>query len=86
MKTRAKKCGFEEVPDPSVLERKADELQNAKEELRTADELRLRQDKLQKKLERLTSNYSSLEITFRADQARQRKSFRNGNSGLFHLD
>jgi len=56
-----------------VLERKAYELQNAKEELRTADELRLRRDKRQKKLERLTSNYSSLEITFRADQARQKE-------------
>ena len=85
MKARAKKCGFEEVPDPSVLERKADELQNAKEELRTADELRLRQDKLQKKLERLTSNYSSLEITFRADQARQKEILQEWKQWLVSL-
>jgi len=30
MKARAKKCGFEEVPDPSALERKAYELQKCK--------------------------------------------------------
>ncbi len=71
MKIKAKRCGFEEIPDPSVLERKADELQNAKEELRAASELRLQQERLQKKLERLNSSYSSLENTLNAEKRKE---------------
>jgi len=73
MKIKAKRCGFEEIPDPSVLERKADELQNAKEELRAASELKLQQEKLQKKLERLNSDCSSFENTLNAEQRKEKE-------------
>lgn len=71
MKIKANRCGFEEIPDPSVLERRAEELQNLKEELRTASELKMQQQKLKTKLDRLNSTYSSLEDAFNTEQRRQ---------------
>ena len=85
MKVWAKKCGFEEIPDPSVLERKANELQNSKEELRAAGELRLQQDKLQKKLDRLTSSYSSLENACRLELTKQEKTLQEWRDWLVSL-
>jgi len=71
MKTRAKKCGFEDIPDPSVREQKADELQRAVVELKAAGELRQREEKLQKKLEKLNASYMGLEGTLRTGEAKQ---------------
>ncbi|MDQ1254171.1 MAG: hypothetical protein QG646_3397, partial [Euryarchaeota archaeon] len=85
MKVWAKKCGFEEIPDPSVLERKANELQNSKEELKAAGELRLQQDKLQKKLDRLASSYSSLENACRLELTKQEKTLQEWRDWLVSL-
>ncbi|WP_292390783.1 AAA family ATPase [Methanosarcina sp. UBA5] len=71
MKTRAKICGFEDIPDPSVREQKANELQKAIVELKTAWELRQREEKLQKKLDKLNTSYTRLEDTLRAEEAKQ---------------
>lgn len=71
MKTRAKKCGFEDIPDSSVREQKADELQRAMVELKTAWELRQREEKLQKKLDKLNASYMRLEGALRAEEAKQ---------------
>ncbi|MCC4765363.1 AAA family ATPase [Methanosarcina sp. DH1] len=71
MKTRAKKCGFEDIPDPSVREQKADELQRVMVELKTAWELRQREEKLQKKLDKLNASYIELKDTIRAQEAKQ---------------
>lgn len=73
MKTRAKKCGFEDIPDPSVREHKADELQRAMVELKTAVELHQREEKLQKKLDKLNASYMGLEDTLRAEEAKQER-------------
>jgi len=75
MKTRAKKCGFEDIPDPSIREQKADELQRAMVELKTASELRQREEKLQKKLDRLNASYMELKDTLRTEEAKQEKVF-----------
>lgn len=71
MKTRAKKCGFEDIPDPSVREQKADELQRVMVELKTTWELRQREEKLQKKLDKLNASYIELKDTIRAQEAKQ---------------
>ncbi|HWQ48557.1 MAG TPA: AAA family ATPase [Methanosarcina sp.] len=71
MKTRAKRCDFDDIPDPSLREQKADELQRAMVELKTTWELRQREEKLQKKLDKLNSSYKGLEDTLRAEEAKQ---------------
>lgn len=73
MKTRAKICGFENIPDPSVREQKADELQRAMVELKTAWELRQREEKLQKKLDKLNASSMGLEDTLRAEEAKKER-------------
>lgn len=82
MKARAKKCGFEDIPDPSVREQKADELQRAMVELKTAWELRQREEKLQKKLDKLNSNYIELKETIRAQEANQEEIFQEWKAWL----
>lgn len=71
MKNRAKKCGFEDIPDPSLREQKANELQKAMVDLKTADELHQREEKLRKKLEKLNEAYKDLESGLRAGEKRQ---------------
>lgn len=73
MKARAKKCGFDDIPDPSPRERKADELQRAMGELKTAWELRQREEKLQKKLDKLNASYTGLEDTLHVEEVKQEK-------------
>jgi len=73
MKIRAKKCGFEDIPDPSRREQKADELQRVMVELKTAEELRQREEKLQKKLEELNVSYKGLEGTLQTGEARNKE-------------
>ncbi len=70
MKTQAKKCGFEDIPDPSVREQKADELQRVMLDLKTAGELRQVKDKLQKKLDKLNADYQELEGELRSREER----------------
>lgn len=71
MKTRAKKCDFEDIPDPSVREQKADELQRILLDLKTAGELRQGKDKLQKKLNKLNAAYQELEGKLKAGEGKQ---------------
>ena len=71
MKTRAKKCGFEDIPDPSVREQKADELQRVLLDLKTAGELRQGKDKLQKKRDKLNAAYQELECKLKVVDGRQ---------------
>ena len=71
MKTRAKKCGFEDIPDPSVREQKADELQRILLDLKTAGELRQGKDKLQKKRDKLNAAYQELECKLKVGEGRQ---------------
>lgn len=71
MKTRAKKCGFEDIPDSSIREQKANELQKVMVELKTASELFHREEKLQKKLDKLNASYIGLKETLRAEEAKQ---------------
>lgn len=82
MKARAKKCGFEDIPDPSVREQKADELQRAMVELKTAWELRQREEKLQKKLDKLNSSYIELKETIRVQEANQEEIFQEWKAWL----
>ncbi len=82
MKSRAEKCGFEDIPDPSVREQKASELQRAMLELKTAGELRQRKEKLQKKLENLSTSYRELEGKLRDGEEGQKKVLREWNEWL----
>jgi len=82
MKARAKKCGFEDIPDPSVREQKADELQRTLVELKTASELRQREEKLQKKLDTLNASYIGLKDTIRAQEAKQEELLQEWKSWL----
>lgn len=71
MKSRAKKCGFEDIPDPSLREQKANELQKSMVDLKTADELHQREEKLRKKLDKLNEAYMGLESYLREGEKRQ---------------
>jgi uncharacterized protein YhaN len=71
MKSRAKKCGFEDIPDPSLREQKANELQKSMVDLKTADELHQREEKLRKKLDKLKEAYMDLESGLRAGEERK---------------
>ncbi|AKB75206.1 DNA double-strand break repair Rad50 ATPase [Methanosarcina lacustris Z-7289] len=71
MKTRAKKCGFEDIPDPSVREQKADELQRVLLDLKTAGELHQGKEKLQKKRDKLNAAYQELEGKLKVGESRQ---------------
>lgn len=83
MKTRAKKCGFEDIPDSSIREQKANELQKVMVELKTASELFQRKEKLQKKLDKLNASYMGLKETLRAEEAKQEKVFQEWKVWLF---
>ncbi|AKB36316.1 DNA double-strand break repair Rad50 ATPase [Methanosarcina siciliae C2J] len=71
MKNRARKCGFEDIPDPSIREQKADELQRVLLDLKTAGELRQGKDKLRKKLDKLDAAYKEIEGKLKAGEERQ---------------
>ncbi|AKB18580.1 AAA family ATPase [Methanosarcina sp. WWM596] len=71
MKIQAKKCGFEDIPDSSVREQKANELQRVLLDLKTAGELRQGKDKLRKKLEKLDAAYQELEGKLKSGEKKQ---------------
>lgn len=82
MKTQAKKCGFEDIPDPSIREQKADELQRVLLDLKTAGELRQGKDKLQKKLEKLNAAHQELEGKLRSGEDRREEVHREWKEWL----
>ncbi|MDI9394355.1 MAG: AAA family ATPase [Euryarchaeota archaeon] len=82
IKSRAEKCGFEDIPDPSLLEQKASGLQRAMFDLKTAGGLRKRKENLQKKLENLCTSYRELEGKLRDGEEEQKKVIREWNEWL----
>jgi uncharacterized protein YhaN len=73
MLAQAKVCDFPQIPDPILLEQKAEELENLSSSLKNINDLKERKNKLEKALKELNLKCSALKVDFDNENNKQKK-------------